>query len=108
MEIKNGIRKAAIAGLASLVLGATLFTEYKANVRESTQREMQERAFKKTQEDLLAVEMYIRAIENPEDFDGFYSLGWGMQVPDRYQEFIKNYVNSRILRCSRLRSRRQN
>ena len=95
METKNGLKKAVIVGLVSLALGGVFFTKYGENVRESTQREVQERAFRETQEDLLAVDRYIQAMENPEAFDGFYNLGWGMQVPDRYKEFVKDYKPSK-------------
>jgi len=92
---KNTLRKAVIAGLASLALGGAVFLGSKREALESTQRIEKETDLQRIQEDLLAVDRYVQAKENPQMFEGFYTLGWDMSVPDRYKEFVRTYNSSK-------------
>ncbi len=94
MKTKTNLRKTAVVGLAALVLGGTIFGTYRRKMQEENQRAAQEEKAQEAQEGLLAVDRYIMAMENPESLDGFYSLGWNMQVPDKYKEVVRKYKPS--------------
>lgn len=54
-------------------------------------QEVKQKSIETIQQELLEVEWYIQAIENPAAFDGVYSLGWTMKVPEKYETFCRNY-----------------
>ena len=94
-RIKEKLKAATYAGLVSLAVGTSLTLEGLSAHRDDARKLEQERAFKQTQEEIRQVESYLQAVDNPEAFDGWYSLGWSMPVPDRYKEFVKNYEASK-------------
>ncbi len=90
MKQTNTLKKTALAGLTALVLGGALSLPI-----IDSRRKPQSNQTSQEQEDLLAVDRYIHAIENPDAFDGWYTLGWNMQIPQRYENFVKEYSASK-------------